>query len=175
HHVAPTPENFDAWIGFRQGRVGMVFEGIYMLADLRNQAGLDYGGAPVPLLGPHPAVWTGSHNLCLRADLKGKQLWAAWRFIRFLSNNSLVWAAGGQIPARTDLRDTAAFAKMKVQSAFAKQIPIVSYLPRLTMIFEFQTEFTNAVEKALRGTEPPEKALAEAQANVNADIARESQ
>src|SRR5690606_39382779 len=29
--LAPSPEAFDAWIGFRQGRVGMIFEGIYML------------------------------------------------------------------------------------------------------------------------------------------------
>jgi ABC-type glycerol-3-phosphate transport system substrate-binding protein len=43
--VAPSPENIDAWIGFRQGKVGMVFEGIYMLADLQKQKDLDFGGA----------------------------------------------------------------------------------------------------------------------------------
>ncbi len=173
YQVAPPPENFDAWIGFRQGRVGMAFEGIYMLADLQKQTDLDFGGAPVPQFGPHPAVWTGSHNLCLRADLKGRQLDAAWRFLKFLSDHSLDWAAVGQIPARTDLRDTARFQSMPVQAAFAKQIPIVNYLPRITFIFEFQTEFNNAIEKALRGSATPQQALATAETNINAVIARE--
>jgi multiple sugar transport system substrate-binding protein len=173
YKVAPPPENFDAWIGFRQGRVGMAFEGIYMLADLQKQKDLDFGGAPVPTIGPHPAVWTGSHNLCLRSDLKGKQLSAAWRFVKFLSDHSVDWAAGGQIPARTDIRNTDRFHAMPVQSAFAREIPIVNYLPRLSFIFEFQTEFNNAVEKALRGTATPQAALAEATANINKVIARE--
>lgn len=175
YKVAPPPENFDAWIGFRQGRVGMAFEGIYMLADLQKQTDLDFSGAPVPHLGPIPAVWTGSHNLCLRSDLKGKQQEAAWRFIKFLSDNSLDWAAGGQIPARTDLLHSTRFQKMPVQAAFSTQIPIVSYLPRLSFIFEFQTEFNTAVEKALRGSATPEQALATAEANINKVLARERQ
>jgi multiple sugar transport system substrate-binding protein len=31
-HVAPKPEGVDAWLAFRQGKVGMALEGIYMLA-----------------------------------------------------------------------------------------------------------------------------------------------
>jgi multiple sugar transport system substrate-binding protein len=171
--VAPPPENFDAWIGFRQGRVGMAFEGIYMLADLQRQTDLDYGGAPVPQFGPYPGVWTGSHNLCLRSDLQGRQLEASWRFIKFLSDNSLDWAAGGQIPVRADLRRTTRFRAMPIQAAFARQIPIVSYLPRIPFIFEFQTEFNTAIEKALRGSATPQQALAIAEANINRVIARE--
>jgi len=37
HGFVPPPENFDSWIGFRQGKVGIAFEGIYMLADLQKQ------------------------------------------------------------------------------------------------------------------------------------------
>jgi multiple sugar transport system substrate-binding protein len=173
YRVAPPPENFDAWIGFRQGKVGMAFEGIYMLDDLRKQHDLDYGGAPVPLLGAERAVWAGSHNLCLRADLKGPELQAAWRFLKFLSDNSIDWAAGGQVPARRDLRDTARFRAMPVQSAFARQIPYVSYMPRIPFFFEFQTEFDTAIEKALRGSATPQAALDTATANVNAVIARQ--
>src|SRR5205085_4257706 len=90
--VAPSPESMDAWIGFRQGKVGMAFEGIYMLADLQKQKDLEFGGAPLPQLGPKRAAWAASHNLCLRADLKGSELQATWRFVRFLSDNSLDWA-----------------------------------------------------------------------------------
>jgi hypothetical protein len=60
-----------------------------------------------------------------------------------------------------------------VQSQFARQIPIVTYLPSLPFIFEFQTEYGNAIERSLRGTDEPEHALAVAQANVNRIIARD--
>ena len=173
YKVAPPPESYDAWIGFRQGKIGMVFEGVYMLADLQKQQDLDYGGAPLPRIGERTAYTAGSHNLCMRADLHGADLEAAWRFVRFLSDNSLDWAAGGQVPVRRSLRNTARFQAMPVQSAFAQEIPCVSYLPRVNYIFEFQTEFDNAVEKALRGSSSPQDALDTAAGNINRIIARE--
>lgn len=173
YKVAPPPESYDSWIGFRQGKIGMVFEGIYMLADLQKQQDLDYSGATVPQMGINPKVWAGSHNLCLRADLQGKDLEATWRFIRFLSDNSLDWAAGGQVPVRRSLRATPRFRAMPVQSAFAREIPSVVYLPRLSFIFEFQTEFTSAVEKALRGSATPQEALDTAAANIDKILTRE--
>lgn len=170
--VAPPPENFDSWIGFRQGKVAMAFEGIYMLADLQKEKDLDFGGAPVPQIGDHHAVWADSHNLCLRADLHGPDLAATWRFVKFLSDNSLDWAEGGQVPVRRSLRATPRFKAMTVQAAFARQIPIVTYLPRLPFVFEFQTEFDNAIEKALRGSVTPEQALQVAEVKVNEVIVR---
>ncbi len=173
YRVAPPPENFDAWIGFRQGKVGMTVEGVYMLADLQKQRDLDYMGAPLPLLGEKRAAAGDSHNLCLRGDLKGRELAAAWRFVKFLSDNSLDWAAGGQIPVRKSLRATPRFAAMPVQSAFARQVPYVTYIPRMTFVMEFLREFDLAVEMASRGRLTPEAALEAAEARVNQIIRRE--
>ncbi|WP_309688433.1 ABC transporter substrate-binding protein [Armatimonas sp.] len=172
--LVPSPENIDSWIGFRQGRIGMVFEGIYMLADLQKQKDLDFAGAPVPQVTNHSAVWADSHNLCLKAGLTPEKQRAAWRFMRFLSDNSVDWAAGGQIPTRPSLRATPEFQAMAVQSAFAKQIPFVQYQPRLPFIFEYQTEYGLAVEKILRGKASPEEALAAAEKRVNEIIKREA-
>ncbi|HSV74868.1 MAG TPA: ABC transporter substrate-binding protein [Chthonomonadales bacterium] len=170
--VAPSPEGFDAWIGFRQGRVAMAFEGIYMLADLRRQADLDFVGAPVPQIGPHRAVWADSHNLCLREGMDERRLNAAWRFVRYLSDHSLDWAEGGQVPVRRSLRETDRFRSMPAQAAFARQIAYVRYLPSVPFIFEFETELAIAVDRALRGSRTPEEALRIATANVNRVIAR---
>ena len=57
-----------------------------------------------------PAVWCNSHNLCLR-DLSGRQLDAAKRFVKYLSDNSLDWAEGGQVPVRKSLRNSARFQR----------------------------------------------------------------
>lgn len=173
YKVAPQPENFDSWIGFRQGKIGIVFEGIYMLADLQKQKDLDFSGAPVPQVGDHTAVWADSHNLCMRSDLTGPELEATWRFVHYLSDNSLDWADGGQIPVRKSLRASERFAAMTVQANFARQIPFVTYLPRLPFIFEFQTEYNLAIEKALRNRATPEVALKAAEEKINQIIQRE--
>ncbi len=160
--LAPSPVNFDAWIGFRQGRVGIAFEGIYMLPDLLKQEDLDYGAAPLPVLGDQPAAWANSHNLCLRADLSGPELEASKRFIKFLSDNSLDWAEGGQIPVRKSLRDSERFRtgkSMDAQREFARQIPHAAYMPKLPYVAEYQREFDDAIERVLRGSVAAEPAL----------------
>ena len=129
-------------------------------------------GAPVPRIGPRPAVWADSHNLCLRQGMDERRLRAAWRFVKYLSDHSLDWAEGGQVPVRRSLRDTERFRKMKVQAAFARQIADVRYLPSLPFVFEFETELGIAVDRAVRGSASPEEALRTAAANVNRVIAR---
>jgi multiple sugar transport system substrate-binding protein len=170
--VAPPPFNFDSWVGFRQGKVAMVIEGIYMLSDLERQTDLEFAGAPLPVFGKTPRTWGGSHELCLRADLDGPSLQATWRLVRFLSDNSLDWATGGQVPARRTLRETDRFSKMPVQHAFAEQLPYLIYSPQVPFIFEYQTEFGLAMEKILRGTSEPQAALHAAAIKINEVIER---
>jgi multiple sugar transport system substrate-binding protein len=172
HRVTPSPELLDSWIGFRQGRVGMAFEGIWMLPSLQRQAGLDYAAAPVPQLGPRQAVLTGSHNMCLRGDLEGRRLDAAVRFMQFLSDNSLDWAEGGQVPARRSLRETERFREMTVQWQFARQIPHIVYASSVPYVFEYMGELSLAFERALRGRVTPQQALDQAAENIQRIIDR---
>lgn len=171
--LAPPPELSDAWIGFRQGKVALAWEGIYYLSDLEKQPELQFGGAPIPVIGKQPATWADSHGLCLRSDLSGKKRDAAWRFIKFLSDHSVEWAAAGQIPVRMSLRNTSAFKAMPVQNAFAKEIPYVHYSPRVPFIFEFFSEFDLAVERAMRGTMPAKEALQIATVRIDKAIERD--
>ncbi len=134
HQVAPRPEGVDAWLAFRQGKAAMAMEGIYMLASLEEQKDLAYAGAPVPQFGPQPGAWGGSHVLAMpgtRGGTDGDENTrrAAWRLMRFLSDNSLSWAEGGQVPARVAIRDSPAFAALPVQSAFARQLDHIVYDP----------------------------------------------
>lgn len=173
--LAPGPENFDSWIGFRQGRVGIAFEGIYMLPELQRQTDLDFGAAPLPALFDRPAAWANSHNLCLRKDLDGNKLAAAAAFVRFLSDNSLEWAAGGQVPVRRSLRESAAFRaepRFEAQREFAKQIPHAAYMPAVPFVFEYMVEYELAIEQALRGSVEPAAALQAAKGRIDRVIAR---
>jgi multiple sugar transport system substrate-binding protein len=171
-NLVPKPENTDSWVGFRQGNVGICWEGIYMLQDLQSQTDLDWGATPVPVLFKQPAAWCNSHNLCMRADLTDRKLEAAQRFVRYVSDHSLDWAAGGQIPVRRSLRNSARFATMYAQSQFAKEIPYAAYMPGVPFVFEYMDEYEFAIEKALLGSESPQVALDNAAKNITRIIER---
>lgn len=171
HKVAPLPYN-DAFPTFRQGRVGMVFEGIYMLNDLKKQTDQEFGAAPTPVLGTQAATWADSHVMCMAQDLDGETREAAWTFIKYLSDNSLDWAASGQVPVRRSLLESERFAAMEEQRIFAEQIPVVRYVPRIPYLFEFLAAFDLAVEQSIRGTLPPEEALGKAGAEIDDAIER---
>ena len=46
YQVAPKPEGVDAWLAFRQGKVAMALEGIYMLHSLEEEKGLAFAMTP---------------------------------------------------------------------------------------------------------------------------------
>ncbi len=163
---APPPAAMNPFIGFRQGKVGMCFEGIYMLPELQRQTDLDWAAAPLPQLGTQKAAWGNSHNLCIRADASGRELDAARRFVKFLSDNSLDWAEGGQVPVRKSLRDSDRFRAMTAQSQFATQIPYIAYMPRVQFVNEYLTEYEFAIDTSLRASAKPEQALQNAQSNI---------
>ncbi len=165
HHLIPEPEGNLGWVGFRQNKVAMVFDGVFMLGDLKRLGGLEAIGAPMPQIGPHPGTHGDSHVLCVRADLPSERRAAALGFIRFLSSKGLEWAEAGQVPARRSAREDPVFQAMPVQAAFARQVPYVRYPPRSPGVFELLQQMDFAVEKAVRGRMTPEAALREGREN----------
>jgi multiple sugar transport system substrate-binding protein len=173
--LIPPPDNQLGWVGYRQKKVGMVWDGVYMLGDLLRLEGLEYVGAPIPTIGNHPGTLADSHCLCMKAMLTSKQRDAAERFIQFLSANSLKWAGAGQVPARISVRENPMFRKMQVQYAFSKQIPFMKYPPRITTLFEMGIEINLAVEKVIRGRASAKAALDIANENAQKAMDRDEE
>jgi multiple sugar transport system substrate-binding protein len=171
--IAPPPENALGWVGFRQKRVAMVWDGIFMLGDLKRLEGLEYLAAPMPRFGPEPGVHGDSHVVCVRAGISAEKRAAALRLVRFLSGRSLDWADAGQVPARASARATERFRGMAVQHAFAEQLDHVRYPPRTPIQAELLVEVSTAVERALRGRASPAEALKDAQENALRFVERE--
>jgi len=171
--VAPPPEDMAAWTGFRQGRVAMVFEGVYMVASLQRHKAFAFGGAPIPQFGAKPGTYGDCHTLCMPRGLSGRKLQAAWRLMKFLSDHSLDWAEGGQVPVRKSLRESARFQALPVQSQFARQVPHIGFAPRVPFYMEFRTELGRAIDRALRGRVSPTQALRDAREYIDDVIARD--
>jgi multiple sugar transport system substrate-binding protein len=169
HRLAPPPEGGVAgWIGFRQQRVGIVWDGIYMLGDLQRLKNHPYMGAPIPQIGPYPGAFANSHILCIRKGLDEKRRAAAMRFVKFLMqpDSSLAWAGAGQVAARKSVRESEEFKKLEVQYAFSKQIDYVMYPPKTQLTLEYFRHVDDAVDRAIRGTMTPADALRQANKDI---------
>lgn len=165
--VCPKPEGQDAWLGFQTGKIAMVMEGVYMMKGLEKQTKLRYATAPVPQFGPKQAVWAGTHMLTMPTGLDAKTRKASWEFIQFLSDNSLVWADGGQVPARRSLLNSAEFQKKPIQREFARQVDYVQYEPKSVDYNLVATFGDSAYEAILNKIEPTESALKTASRRIN--------
>lgn len=157
--VAPPPEGQDAWLGFQTGKVAMALEGVYMMTSLVEQKGLRFAAAPVPQFGPRKAVWAGTHLLAMPEGLDQSRRHAAWTFMTYLSENSLGWAEGGQVPVRKSVLNSPGFQRLEVQAQFAKQLDHVVYEPRSIYSNLIATFGDSAFEAILNGIQPTEQAL----------------
>ena len=170
--LVPDPMQSGGFIGFRQGRVATIFEGIYMLAELQRQTDLAWSPAALPTLGPRAAACGDSHVLCVAAGLDHDRQREAVELLRFLSRRSLDWAAAGQVPVRPALRDTARFREMRAQREFATQIPQLAYFPQVPYVLEYQSAFDVMVERVLRRSVAPGPALRRAAEEIERAVDR---
>ena len=179
YRVAPPPESNDAWVGYRQGSIGMVWAGIWMLAEVRGDRSFPFDVFPLPQWGAEPASFGSTHLMALAPGLKDSSREAAWRLVQFLSSHSLEWAKVGQLPARRSLLESPEFRNLRPQANLVTEIPHLVFNPGTPLLWEVQDEFYRAGEKVMRGTESASTALEiaqnQAQKVVDRDRARHSQ
>jgi multiple sugar transport system substrate-binding protein len=173
YKVAPETSGDDSWVAFTTGRVGMAFQGIWMIDGLERQATFDYAAAPVPILGPKKVVWAGSHILSIPAYLDADRQEAAWSFIRYLSDHSLAWAKGGQVPVRPNILNSKEFQALRIQPQFAKQLSYVQYDPSSPAVNQIATYADIAAQSVSQGMETPAQALGKASERINRVMERQ--
>ena len=92
--------------------------------------------------------------------------------MRFLSDESLIWARAGQVPARLDTRNSPQFKALSVQSEFAKQLAQVQYEPLHPKSDTFFPLVEPAVESVLLDIATPEAAMRDASRRINQVLER---
>jgi len=167
YKVCPSPEGQDAWMGFQTGKVAMAMEGVYMLASLEDQKGLHFAGAVCPMFGKKHAVWAGSHLMVMPRSITSEKRKAAWEFITYLSDHSIEWAKGGQVPVRKSILDSAEFKKLPVQYQFSKELPYVVYEPPVVPYNQIVPFADAAFEAVLMHVKPANDALDECARRVD--------
>jgi multiple sugar transport system substrate-binding protein len=156
-------------IALQNGKAAFNWNGIWTINTLKAVKGMEWGAAALPQIGTQPAAWAGSHQFVQFKQRTADQnkLQAGKVFINFISQQSLEWAKGGQVPARKEIRDSAEFKALTEQAAIGTQIDDLHFPPSVPGIPDALATVDTAVNEAILLRKEPGKALADAAAKAN--------
>jgi multiple sugar transport system substrate-binding protein len=156
------------YIAFKNGKSTFHWDGIWQTQDLKK-TDMNWGVAPLPMIGSENGAWANSHNLVItrQGSEDENKFQAAKVFINWVSEHSLDWAKGGQVPARNSVRESKEFKALKDQSVFAQEISYVHFPPAVPGIGDAQLEMEQAVNRAVLGKQTPKQALDQAADRAN--------
>jgi multiple sugar transport system substrate-binding protein len=115
---------------FANGDAGLYWEGEWNV-DIFQQGGLPFSMQPFPSVFGSGITQADSHSFVIpvQPHADAQRLSTVLTMIRTLLGQSLVWAAGGHIPAWLPVRESAAYAKLKPQSNYESVANHVVYDP----------------------------------------------
>lgn len=163
---------------FKAGTAGMIWNGSWQIPNVTGEA-VGFAGklAPVPQIGDQPAVWAGGPLLALPAKPQPdtcKDAGAAM-FIRYVIDNSPIWAKGGNVPAYNAARQNPEFTALP-QAALAKSVETPIFPPSIPGIGDAFAPLGEAVGAVISGTETDiKKALDDSAARADQILAQNKQ
>lgn len=147
---------------FQNNNNAFNWNGIWAINIFGENKDLEWGVAPLPRIGSEDGAWAGSHNFVIMRQQQpdDNKLQASKVFINWISQNSLEWAKGGQIPARKSVRESEEFQNMQPQATFAEQVSYLNFIPPIPGVGDVQTNAVDlAVNEAVRLKKSPKEAL----------------
>ncbi|MFI7603876.1 ABC transporter substrate-binding protein [Micromonospora sp. NPDC049366] len=170
---SPSNVGQDAeYLALKSGKNAFTFNGIWQINDLKKSPDVQWGVAPLPQIGSKPAAWANSHNFTIvkqRANNANK-VQASKVFINWLSEHSLDWAKGGQVPARKSVRDGADFKALTEVNALAPELDYAAFPPATPGLGEVLTTFYNSFNEAVLGKKSPKQALDDGVSKANKQL-----
>ncbi|MBA2666416.1 MAG: ABC transporter substrate-binding protein [Trueperaceae bacterium] len=175
HGVSPANATEGSEIdAFRQGQAAMNFNGVWMLGQYADQAGLNFGVAPFPQLGTERyATWGGSSHLAMprqrNADPAKQE--AAMRFIGWMTQaeQNLFWTAAGGLPTQSAVADAEGYASNPM-TAVAEALDGTFVLTGFPFLAQFRGAWDAAFEAALLGDKSVERALSDGASEARSSI-----
>lgn len=160
---------------FNQGKAAIVFSGPWFLGEVSEE--VDVGLAPLPVLdeagGAPMRPWMTVEGVYVAAPSKNKD--AAYQLAQFLTDVAqarVLALEGRQTPANLKVYADAQVAADPVLSAFRKQVEVAVPMPNVPEMTMVWSPATTAMNVVIKKAATPQKALADAQADVQQRIAR---
>jgi len=158
---------------FLEGRIAMIWTTTGNLTNVRKNAKFDFGVAPYPgRVAPASVLGGGNFYIFAKAPQAEKE--AAFKFIKFMTSDELLadWAIQtGYVAPREGSWETPALkAYVKdLPAADVARMQISSSVPEFSTYENARTTkvLNDAIAAALTGAKTPEKALADAQSEID--------
>ncbi|SCL40529.1 multiple sugar transport system substrate-binding protein [Micromonospora pallida] len=172
HSPANVGQDAD-YLAFKAGKNAFNWNGIWQVNDLKKSPDMQWGVAPLPQIGSKPAAWANSHNFTIvkQRSANADKVAGAKVFINWLSQHSLDWAAGGQVPARKAVREDAGFAALAEVNALAPELEYAAFPPAAPGIGEVLLTFYSSFNEAALGKKSPKQALDDGVAKADKQLA----
>lgn len=163
HSPAKVGQDAD-FIALQNGKTAFNWNGIWSINTLNQKSSLEWGVAALPNIGGTKAAWAGSHQFVLPTlkTADDNKSTAARVFLNWISQKSIEWAKGGQVPARNSVRESAEFKAIPGVSTLAGQINDLHFLPPVAGIGDAMPEWDKAVNAIVLGGADPAKTLKDA-------------
>jgi multiple sugar transport system substrate-binding protein len=160
HSPANVGQDAD-YLALKSGKNAFNWNGIWQINDLKKSADVEWGVAPLPQIGSAKAAWANSHNFTIiqQKRVDDNKVAAAKVFINWLSQHSLDWAKGGQVPARKTVREDAGFTGLTDIASLAPELEYAAFPPAVPGISEVLTAFYKSFNEAVLGKKSPKQAL----------------
>lgn len=159
----------DTWGGFAKGEIAMVLEGPWFPPLFDQQfPDVDYGFALMPA-GPGGAISVvGGEDIVMFQQSQNKE--AAAEFIRFMLSpeTQLTMAEAGQMPVLSELLATEYMQKHPFYGIFLEQLKTAKARTPHPAWPKMEDILTQTGQAILRGEKPPQAALDEAAAKIDA-------
>lgn len=158
---------------FNTGKAPIVFSGPWFLGEIEGD--VDYGLAPLPTVeaanGSPMRPWLTIEGVYISPQ--SEKLDAAFEFARYLVSEEaarVLALEGGQLPTNKAVYELPEIANNTTLSAFRKQLETAVPMPNYAEMTMMWSPVTTAMNKIVKGSASPERALAEAQEKVKKDI-----
>jgi multiple sugar transport system substrate-binding protein len=139
HGWAPKLTSYPSSIAlFTSGQAAMMINGVWEVPTMVDLAmagklGFHWGAVQIPVLYSHAVTWCDSHSFAIprRAGnpVAGPKLAADLTVIAWMNKNSIMWAAGGHVPAYLPVTDSTAFQTMQPNATYSSYIKNCAYDP----------------------------------------------
>jgi ABC-type glycerol-3-phosphate transport system substrate-binding protein len=174
HHVMPAPGGWDPWGAFGAGTASINPTGTWFrnrageFTDIRSQAW------PVLPIGEERAAWIGSHVFVIPTSTTGAQLDAVREMLTWVSDNQVLWASSGQVPARISAQEALDPESYPSNILLGQTFQEYGQLePVCISNLEFEPIIGAELSAALNDQKSPQQALDDANALIQAVLDRQ--
>lgn len=131
HEVIPL-NLADFYSDFQSGQAAVMSTGVWATGIWEKTEDLDFTAMPFPNMYEREGAWANSHTFILPyyADADEEKQQAAVEFMNFATENGLMWAEAGHIPAKDTVVESDEFNEMPYRSEYAEVANYVNFADR---------------------------------------------